>query len=119
MVTNETNETINSSTTNMKPRAKVRRPGSGRTKGAVSFSTVTLSELNRILQPDAPVVASRKWLEALNAQHKPIRATPGKIEGLAESVDIKINDFSDDYESDNQEQDVPTGLEEEELVHVE
>ena len=46
----------------------------GKTKGATSYVMVTLEELNRILKPEAQVMVSRKFSEALHLTSKKITA---------------------------------------------
>ena len=46
----------------------------GKTKGATSYVMVTLEELNRILKPEAQVMVSRKFSEALHLTSKNITA---------------------------------------------
>ena len=47
---------------------KIRKKGSGRTKGATSLIEVNLRELNRVLREDALVMVCRKYAEALGLQ---------------------------------------------------
>ena len=47
---------------------KIRKKGSGRTKGATSLIEVNLRELNRVLREDALVMVGRKYAEALGLQ---------------------------------------------------
>lgn len=48
-----------------------RKKGSGRTKGAVSLTTVKLSELIEVLKPEDQVVIGRKFAETVIARFKP------------------------------------------------
>jgi hypothetical protein len=70
-------------------KKKIKRPGSGRTKGSVSFSTVSLSSLNEVLRPDAKVLVSRRFAEGLGISNKPISATTTNIEALSTSIEVK------------------------------
>ena len=76
-------------------KKKVRRPGSGRTKGAVSFVTVTLNELNDVLKPEANVLVSRRFAENVGISGKPFSATTKNITTHASIVDVKVNDLQE------------------------
>ena len=68
--------------------------GSGRTKGAVSFVSVNLRELNRILKEDAQVLISRRYAEQLCLKGQPVGINAGVLKSHAEgkaSEQIKIN----------------------------
>ena len=60
-------------------QAKKRKVGSGRKKGSVSFSQVTLEQLNEILGPKATVLISRKWAETVGIVGQMVSATPQAI----------------------------------------
>lgn len=60
--------------------------GRGRRKGAVSFVTVTLKELNSILKEGANIPVSRLWAEGFGLQGKPIVSTSKNIASLAPIV---------------------------------
>jgi len=47
---------------------KKRKPGSGRTKGSVSFSYIQLDKLNEILSKNMKVPVSRVWLRNLGIE---------------------------------------------------
>ena len=68
---------------------KTRKVGSGRTKGATSFVTVTLSQLNEVLKPQATVVISRRFAENASITGRAFNATTKNIESHA--VQIEIN----------------------------
>lgn len=70
-------------------KKKIRRPGSGRTKGSVSFSTVSLSELNDVLKPDAKVLVSRRFAENLGISNKPVSATTKNLDALSAPIEVK------------------------------
>jgi hypothetical protein len=60
-------------------QAKKRKVGSGRKKGSVSFSQVTLEQLNEILGPKGTVLISRKWAETVGIAGQMVTATPQVI----------------------------------------
>jgi hypothetical protein len=64
-------------------QAKKRKVGSGRKKGSVSFSQVTLEQLNDMLGPKATVLISRKWAEAVGIAGQMVAATPQIIKTAA------------------------------------
>lgn len=57
---------MSSSTLNKDGRE--RKPGSGRTKGSVSFSYIKLNKLNKILNEDMQIPVSRVWLRNLGLE---------------------------------------------------
>ena len=61
--------------------------GRGRRKGAVSFVTLTLAQLNLVLKGTANVPVSRVWVEGLGLAGIPIVATTKNIEGLIPFVE--------------------------------
>lgn len=83
-------------------KPKVRRPGSGRTKGSYSFVKVTVADLvAKFADQSTPVVLSRKWAEQVGFQGvtaKPAGATTDSIEGLTPETQIKttIRNFNDE-----------------------
>ena len=64
-------------------QTKKRKVGSGRKKGSVSFSQVTLEQLNDILGPKATVLISRKWAETVGIAGQMVTATPQNINAAA------------------------------------
>ena len=62
---------------------KQRKVGSGRKKGSVSFTQVTLEQLNDMLGPKATVLISRKWAETIGVAGQAIVATPQNINAAA------------------------------------
>ena len=64
-------------------QTKKRKVGSGRKKGSVSFSQVTLEQLNEILGPKATVLISRKWAETVGIAGQMVSATPQNINAAA------------------------------------
>ena len=64
-------------------QAKKSKVGSGRKKGSVSFSQVTLEQLNEILGPKATVLISRKWAETVGGAGQMVTATPQNINAAA------------------------------------
>lgn len=67
---------------------KTRKPGSGRTKGATSFVTVTLAELNENLKPQATVIVSRRYAENMGIMGRPFSATTKNIESHACQIEL-------------------------------
>ena len=86
-----------------------RKKGSGRTKGSVSFVEVSLGQLKQSLEPlgdNATILVGRKWVEGLEMvgirlaakQLESYQATSkSNIEAATNSVDMKVEDFDDDY----------------------
>jgi len=64
---------------------KIKRPGSGRTKGSFSFVTVKLSDLNaKFADQNTPIVVSRKFAETVGftgLTAKPANNTLDSIQG--------------------------------------
>lgn len=60
--------------------------GRGRRKGAVSFVTVTLDELNTVLKGGAQIPVSRLWAEGFGLSGKPIVSNTKNIASLAPIV---------------------------------
>ena len=58
---------------------KQRKVGSGRKKGSVSFTQVTLEQLNDMLGSKATILGSRKWAETIGLAGQAIVATPQNI----------------------------------------
>ena len=77
---------------------KVKRPGSGRTKGSFSFVTVSLADLNaKFADKNMPIVISRKWAEQLGFTglvSNPANQTMNSIVGQTPEtkVDIKVSE---------------------------
>ena len=67
---------------------KTRKAGSGRTKGATSFVTVTLAELNENLKPQATVIVSRRYAENMGITGRPFSATTKNIESHACQIEM-------------------------------
>jgi hypothetical protein len=80
---------------------KIKRPGSGRTKGSFSFVTVTMKDLNtKFADPEMPVIISRKWAEQVGFKDivsKPATDTIHSIEGKTPETKVpaKIVSFDD------------------------
>jgi len=83
-------------------RPKVRRPGSGRTKGSFSFVKLTIADIKAKFADDTtPIIVSRKWAEQVgftNVVSKPAGATVDAIEGTTPEtkVQAKVHNFNDD-----------------------
>ena len=70
----------------------MRKKGSGRTKGAVSFVAVNLGELNRVLKEGAIVVVSRRYAEQLGLEGKPMTANAKNIADASKQIDVQVSD---------------------------
>jgi hypothetical protein len=70
--------------------------GRGKTKGATSFITVSLDQLNHVLKPTAPVMVSRKFAEALGLTGTKVASNSTTVNAVKqESVFVK-NDKEED-----------------------
>ncbi len=69
----------------------MRKKGSGRTKGAVSFVAVNLGELNRVLKEGAVVVVSRRYAEQLGLEGKPMTANAKNIASASKQIDLQVD----------------------------
>jgi hypothetical protein len=77
-----------------KKNKPIKRTGSGRTKGSTSFQRVKLSELNRVLKPEAEVIVNRRYAETLGLKGcKPFIVTTQNIEGLANQVEFTVENL--------------------------
>ena len=65
-----------------------RKSGSGRTKGATSFTNVSLIELNKLCGSSAVIPVSRKWLENMGINVEP--TTPPVVKNIAPEPEAKI-----------------------------
>jgi hypothetical protein len=77
---------------------KVRKVGSGRTKGSYSFINVKLTDLIETLPETSIVMVSRKWAEGLMAlgitiTGNPIKATTNIHNAMKKPVDVKIKNL--------------------------
>lgn len=83
-------------------RKKVKRPGSGRTKGSFSFVTVTLAELQaKFADPTQKVVIGRKWAEQCGfniSATTPATDILGKIQGEtpASQAAVTVRNLADE-----------------------
>jgi hypothetical protein len=83
----------------------LRKRGSGRTKGSVSFVETTLTELNNALKPlgdDAVVLVGRKWVEGLegvgiNLSARKLEVSKStndsNIQAITEKVEFSVIEF--------------------------
>ena len=90
----------------------LRKKGSGRTKGSVSFVEVSLGQLKESLEPlgdNATILVGRKWVEGLEMvgirltakQLDSYEATSkSNIEAATTSVDMKVENFDDDSDEE-------------------
>lgn len=69
--TNKMKIKIKNSQININSNRKIRRPGSGRTRGSYSFVRVNWEQLLQVAGEDATILVSRKWCEmvGLNFAH--------------------------------------------------
>lgn len=51
------------------------KKGKGKKAGSVSFSEVSLAELNRVFQPEAMIPISKRFAETMGLENKPIAAS--------------------------------------------
>ena len=75
---------------------KTRKVGSGRTKGATSFVTVSLAQLNDTLKPQATVIISRRFAENVGISGRAFSATTKNIEGHACQIEINKEQQSEE-----------------------
>jgi hypothetical protein len=74
---------------------KVKRPGSGRTKGSFSFVNITLADLKVHLNDagNVPIRVSRKWAEELGFQNvtsAPVKDLTSEIEGRTPATQAAV-----------------------------
>ena len=84
-----------------KTTKKVRKVGSGRTKGSFSFITVKLADLVQTLPAGSVVMISRKWAEGLmslgiSIDGTPIKATTNTHNSMKKPVDVKMQNMAED-----------------------
>jgi hypothetical protein len=83
-------------------RAKVKRPGSGRTKGSFSFVAVTLADLKAKFADDTQkVIVGRKWAEQCGFDVSTTTSATnilGKIQGEtpATQAAVTVRQLTDD-----------------------
>jgi len=73
----------------------------GKTKGATSFVSVPLGDLNAVLRPEAVVLVSRRYAETLGLSGRQIKVKSNdmkkEIKGAAmvgtSAVELKVIDF--------------------------
>ena len=65
----------------------------GKTKGATSFIIVTLDQLNNVLKPNANVMVSRKFAEALALEGTRTTSTKKDIIANSNTVEVETVDF--------------------------
>jgi hypothetical protein len=70
-----------------------RKKGSGKTKGASSYTNVTLGTLKRIIKDGVPVPVSRKWLEALGVDVVAQSVDEERNEDKPQKVEFNLTDF--------------------------
>jgi elongation factor P hydroxylase len=70
----------------------------GRKPGSVSFMQVELSELNRILKPDAKVILSIRYAQLIGLQGKAVSSNLDVITHCVSSgkAEMKLVDFGND-----------------------
>ena len=73
----------------------------GKTKGATSYVMVTLEELNRILKPEAQVMVSRKFSEALHLTAKKITAEDKNYSYLNNQINCADADEAAELTAEN------------------
>ena len=65
---------------------------SGKTKGAGSFLSVKLADLNALLRPEATVIVSRKFAEALSMEGERTSGYTNNILTSAQQIEVKENE---------------------------
>ena len=75
---------------------KTRKVGSGRTKGATSFVTVTLDQLNEVLKPQATVIISRRFAENAGITGRAFSATTKNIETHACQIEMNKSEVAEE-----------------------
>ena len=86
----------------------LRKKGSGRTKGSVSFVEVSLGQLKESLEPlgdNATILVGRKWVEGLEMVGIQLQAkqldsyestSKSNIEAATTQVGLKVTEMSED-----------------------
>ena len=86
----------------------LRKKGSGRTKGSVSFVEVSLGELTQALKPlgdNATILVGRKWVEGLEMVGIRLSAkkldsyqstSKSNIEAATTAVGLKVEEFDEE-----------------------
>ena len=82
---------------------KVRKVGSGRTKGSYSFINVKLTDLNKALPESSVVMISRKWAQNLMSlgikiKGTPIPATTNNHNSMGKPIDVKMTNTKNEEE---------------------
>jgi hypothetical protein len=70
----------------------------GKTKGAGSFVTVSLKQLNTILRDEANVIVSRRFAETLGLGGIRIEGSPKSMETFGEQIELKETNLEEDIE---------------------
>ena len=93
-----------SKTSNKAAPKKVRKVGSGRTKGSYSFINVKLTDLTKALPESSIVMISRKWAQNLlslgiKIKGTPIPATTNNHNSMGKPVDVNIQNVKDEEDT--------------------
>lgn len=72
--------------------------GRGKTKGATSFITVSLDQLNHVLKPTAPVMVSRKFAEALGLTGTKVASNSTTVNAVKQENVFVKNDKEEENE---------------------
>lgn len=75
----------------------MKRLGSGKTKGATSFVTISLKELSTVLREEALVVVSRKFAESLFLDGKAFAATAKNHSAFGPQIKISTETLLDTH----------------------
>jgi hypothetical protein len=99
-----TSKTAPKTASKRKTTKRVRKVGSGRTKGSYSFINVKLADLNKSLPETSIVMVSRKWAEGLAAlgitvKGNPIKATTNIHNAMKKPVSVKIKNLGEEDET--------------------
>ena len=71
----------------------IRKSGSGRKKGAVSFVKIPLKELNALLRDSMDVIVSRRFAEQLGLGGIPVEGNPKNILPPKKPVEVKVEEL--------------------------
>lgn len=95
-----TRKTTPKTTPKRKTTKKVRKVGSGRTKGSYSFINVKLTDLTKVMPEASIIMISRKWAQNLatlgiKIKGTPIVASTNNHNSLKNPVGITIKNMKD------------------------
>lgn len=71
-------------------KTKIKRPGSGKTKGSFSFVKITLQDLSAKLAPSTEIVVRRIWAEGIGFTGLKSQAADIEIPNIVSAVPVPI-----------------------------